>query len=113
MHIVVGSMNQAKIKAVKHVFKANSVTALKAPSNVSKQPFSDLETRSGAIHRAKFAKESVKDESNVFGIGLEGGVMKLNNQYYLCNWGALALPDGKIIDASGVRILLPQSIIKQ
>lgn len=113
MHIIVGSTNNAKIQAVSRVFSSNDVSSFKAPSNVSKQPFSDEETRRGAINRAISSQQSINRKDNVFGIGLEGGVMSLGNQLYLCNWGALALPNGEVIDASGVRILLPQHVVHQ
>lgn len=113
MHIIVGSTNKAKIQAVSRIFSSEYVTSFKAPSNVSKQPFSDAETRRGAINRAIFSQQSTNSKDDVGGIGLEGGVMSLGDHLYLCNWGALALPNGEVIDASGVRILLPQRIVNQ
>src|SRR5699024_5648946 len=46
-------------------------------------------------------------------IGLEGGVMYIGDQLYLCNWGALATSCNKVFTASGARILLPEEIAKQ
>lgn len=114
MLIVVGSTNKAKINAVKAVFHEAEVISLKAPSKVSNQPFSDIETFQGAIERAKFAQQAKRHKNReVFGIGLEGGIMRLKNRYYLCNWGALAINAEIIFDASGVRIPLPKKVIKQ
>ena len=107
MNIVIGSKNPTKILAVTDVFLDADITSLDAESGVSSQPFSDEETKQGAINRAKRCAES---KSGTFGIGLEGGVMYVDNQLYLCNWGALVTPDGRIITGSGARILLPVEI---
>ncbi|MBM7542985.1 DUF84 family protein [Amphibacillus cookii] len=109
MEVIVGSENKAKLNAVKAVFSTEIVKGALAPSKVSDQPFSDEETLTGAINRAKYV-QSVSTEA--IGIGLEGGVMKLDNQLYLCNWGALIDPDHRIFTASGARIPLPDIIAK-
>lgn len=108
MKIVVGSKNPAKIGAVKAIFNEIQVSAKDVPSDVSSQPFSDQETRQGAINRAKACID--KGETESFGIGLEGGVMYMDEQLYLCNWGALVTPEGKVYTASGARIPLPKSL---
>lgn len=108
MKIIVGSTNLTKIKAVESIFPDNEIISLDVPSNVSIQPFSDAETMDGAINRAK---QCVTD--NAIGIGLEGGVMYIGNQLYLCNWGALVTPERKVYTASGARIPLPEEIATQ
>ena len=55
-------------------------------SEVSAQPLSDNETMTGAINRAKNA---LKSEDAQIGVGLEGGVVKTEHGYFLCNWGAI------------------------
>lgn len=107
MNVVIGSKNPAKIAAVKDVFTEAAVTARDAPSLVSDQPFSDVETRQGAVNRAS---HSLKVASAAIGIGLEGGVMYVDDELYLCNWGALITRDKAIFTASGARILLPAGI---
>lgn len=110
MKIVIGSQNAAKIEAVQEVFANNDVTAVEAPSRVNAQPFSDEETREGAINRATLA---VKEMPKATGIGLEGGVMEIEDQLFVCNWGALMTPDRQIYTASGARIPLPEEISKE
>lgn len=105
MKIIIGSKNLTKIKAVENVFLDEDVISLDVPSDVSVQPFSDEETMMGATNRAKNCRSS-----DAVGIGLEGGVMYLENQLFLCNWGALATPDKKVFTASGARIPLPDEI---
>jgi inosine/xanthosine triphosphatase len=107
MNIIVGSKNPTKVNAVQAIFKDAKVIGLDVPSLVSAQPFSDEETREGAINRAK---QCAKSESGSVGIGLEGGVMYVGEELYLCNWGALVTPNGEIYTASGARVLLPQEI---
>ncbi|WP_100013297.1 DUF84 family protein [Lentibacillus sediminis] len=105
MKLIIGSKNPTKINAVQEVFPEAEVTSLEVSSDVSPQPFSDEETRIGAINRAQKCAGSQQD---TVGIGLEGGVMELDRVFYLCNWGALVAPDSKVFTASGAKIVLPE-----
>lgn len=107
MKIIVGSENPTKIKAVQEVFLGFKVHSIDIPSLVSPQPFSDEETIQGAINRARQCAEI---DGSDCGIGLEGGVMSIGEQLYLCNWGALVTPHDEIYTAGGARILLPAEI---
>lgn len=107
MKIIIGSKNPTKIQAVAEVFPEAMVVPLDVKSGVSAQPFSDEETKRGAINRAKRCMESTPGS---VGFGLEGGVMYIENQLYLCNWGALVTPDGQIFTGSGARIVLPWEV---
>ena len=115
MEFMIGSKNPAKVQAAKHViamhFPAATVLETTVESGVSVQPFGDEETRLGAINRALRAVGSAKEA--VSGIGMEGGVRMLGGQMYLCNWGALVLPDGTRFTAGGAQIPLPQEIAKE
>lgn len=104
MKLIVGSLNRTKINAVKNIFPNASVIGVDVPSQVSAQPIGDDETRQGAINRAVAANEI---ETGVCGIGLEGGVMVIEEELYVCNWGALVTEQGKLYTASGARIRLP------
>lgn len=110
MNIVIGSKNPAKIKAVQSVFEEEKVTSVNVKSAVSDQPFSDEETKRGAINRAKACANSA---ANTIGIGLEGGVMQMEDALYLCNWGALVTQDEEVFTASGARIILPKIIAEE
>ncbi|ALS79122.1 NTPase [Planococcus kocurii] len=107
--VAIASKNSAKITAVSNVFKnlewAVDLSAVDAESEVSAQPFSQQETRQGAVNRAKNA---LGDQD--FAIGLEGGVYEVEEILYLCNWGALATQDGRLITAAGAQIPLPEEI---
>ncbi|MFD2046367.1 DUF84 family protein [Ornithinibacillus salinisoli] len=110
MKVIIGSKNPTKVQAVKEIFPTYEVHALDIPSHVSSQPYTDEETRLGAINRAT---QCVNQDSDAVGIGLEGGVMYVENQLFLCNWGALVTPTNQIFTASGARILLPIEIDEQ
>lgn len=108
--VIIGSKNPTKVEAVRNVFSNFEVNSLEVLSNVSVQPFSDEETRIGAINRAKGC---ISGEAGSIGIGLEGGVMYVDDTLFLCNWGALATADGELFTASGARIALPKEFEKE
>lgn len=107
--IIVGSLNQTKVEAVKTVFSDMSVKAIRAPSNVLSQPIGNEMTRMGALNRARFA---IENENSHYGIGFEGGVVFISGELYLCNWGALVTRDGEVFTASGFYIPLPDEFIE-
>ncbi len=107
--IVIGSLNPAKIKAVQSVVSDSIIVkAVEADSMVSSQPFSDEETRDGAIARAKSAL--LLERKSDIAIGLEGGVTRTNAGIMLCNWGALLDKENNLIVASGAKIALPSFV---
>ncbi|WHT49967.1 DUF84 family protein [Sporosarcina thermotolerans] len=53
---------------------------------------------------------AANEHVGAIGIGLEGGVRMLDNEMFLCNWGALVLPSGEKFTAAGAQIPLPNSI---
>ncbi|OCA92215.1 DUF84 family protein [Pseudobacillus wudalianchiensis] len=114
MKIAIGSLNRAKKLALEKAVEAAGLQAeiesVSVPSNVSEQPFSDEETRQGAVNRAK---NTLTEANADIGIGLEGGVMETDAGLFLCNWGALAVKEQVIITAGGARILLPPTIAEQ
>lgn len=103
--IIITSLNQAKVTAVKEVYPLSEVKALTYPSHVREQPRSDEETRQGAINRAMNA---LSDNKDAICIGLEGGVMELEGKLYLTSWGALAEEGKELLTAAGLRIELPK-----
>lgn len=114
MDFIIGSKNTAKVNAAKRIvslhFPQAMIEAEDVESGVSEQPFGDEETRLGALNRAIHAA-SMKE--GAIGIGLEGGVRTLDGQVYLCNWGALILPDGTKFTAGGAQIPLPPPIAEE
>lgn len=111
MKFIIGSTNQAKVKAAKAVierhFPGSELCEVKVPSEVKDQPFGDEETRTGALNRARNAAD---EQAGAIGIGLEGGVRMVGKEMFVCNWGALAMPCGKSFTAGGAQIPLPEEI---
>ncbi|HLR72630.1 MAG TPA: DUF84 family protein [Pseudogracilibacillus sp.] len=104
MNIVIGSTNPTKIKAVKAVFPEANVHTASAPSDISAQPIGDNETLLGAMNRAKYLREIYPE---MYGVGLEGGVMYVENNLFLNSWGVLITQNEQVYTAAGARIPLP------
>lgn len=102
MKVAIGTLNRAKTNAVRNVintyFDEVEFLEVDVPSNVSEQPFSDEETRQGAINRAVNTLQLTGADLN---FGLEGGVRELDGIMYCCNWGAVALKNGQVISVAG------------
>jgi len=92
MKVAVGSKNPAKLSAVREAFSEAlrvdvEVVGVSVDSGVSNQPFGD-ETISGAYNRA----EKVLKASNAdFGVGIEGGIMRLGEKWY--SFGFVVITD--------------------
>ncbi|MGG0669827.1 DUF84 family protein [Sporosarcina koreensis] len=114
MKFIIGSTNQAKVKAARTVieshFPGSELSEMKVPSGVKDQPFGDEETRTGALNRATNAANEL---GGTIGIGLEGGVRIVGDEMFVCNWGALVLPSGKSFTAGGAQIPLPAEIANE
>lgn len=78
MHVIVASVNPAKVEAVRVAVAAMfpgtelQVEGLYVPSGVSEQPMTDAETYEGAMNRAENAMKERPDAD--FWVGIEGGV---------------------------------------
>lgn len=103
--VAVGSTNPIKIQAVQNAFGDAEVRGYSSLSHVGDQPLSDEETRQGAINRAQAV---LKTSHADFGVGLEAGVFFIQEQPYLCHWGALVDKEGNIYLTNGPSIRLPQ-----
>ncbi len=112
MIVAVGTKNPAKVHAVQEALikERVSVISVDVNSNVSSQPFSEEETLSGALNRARAAL-SVTEATLSF--GLEGGVVETERGLMLCNWGALCHRDGGEWIASGAKIPLPSDVARR
>ena len=111
MYIAIGTKNKAKVGAVEKTITQHMkdvvFEAIDVRSGVSDQPFSNEETRVGAINRAKATLAATKAD---IGFGLEGGVYELDGVMYCCNWGALATREGAIFSCAGATFALPEVI---
>ncbi len=114
MKIAVGTKNKAKVRAVeaiaKQYFPKVEIESINVASDVSIQPFSNEETRQGAINRAR---NTLMQTNADLSFGLEGGVDEIDGTMYCCNWGAVALKDGTVFSSSGAQFALPEVIAEQ
>lgn len=78
MHVVVASTNPVKVQAARmgfaHAFDTDdlNVSGVAVGSGVSDQPIGDAETLTGALERARRARETEPDAD--YWVGMEGGV---------------------------------------
>ena len=114
MHVVVASKNPVKINATRQAFELQfpgesiHIDSAEADSGVDDQPFSDEDTRYGAINRAHNAGEARPDAD--FWVGLEGGVDTFNGQLMAFAWMAVLGPDGRTGTARTVTLPLPPAV---
>lgn len=109
--IAVGSNNSVKIQAVKNALGNEDIQVIScaASSNVREQPLSNEETLQGAINRAQ---DCLKRTGANLAIGLEAGVVFLQDQVYLCHWGAIVDLNQNTYFTNGPLILLPSTYRK-
>lgn len=114
MQVIIGTKNKAKIKAVtnvcEHYLENVHIASIACPSGVSEQPIGNEETRQGAINRAL---KTLSCKVGDIGVGLEGGVMYVGKDMYLCNWGAIVIKGGPTLTAAGAQIPLSENIRKE
>lgn len=120
--MVVGSKNPVKVGAVRAVMQrvvsqglmpglSNiEVNGLEVASGVSDQPAGDEETRRGALSRARAVLEATPGAA--FGVGLEGGILKLEGEIFTCAWCVIVDRRGNISAGSGLVMPLPPPIAR-
>jgi len=112
--VAIGSMNRAKIRAVRlalsRLWPEASYQPLDVPSGVSAMPMSDEEASRGAVARATGARERTSAD---IGVGLEGSVTDTPRGMFLTGWVAIVDRSGRTGLASGARVLLPESVARQ
>lgn len=110
MKIAIGTTNRAKVGAVIEAltpfYPHAQFIPVQVSSNVADQPFSDEETRQGAMNRAVAAKQQTGAD---IAFGLEGGVRDLADVLYCCNWGAVAT-NKRVYASSGAQFMLPEEV---
>lgn len=97
------------MQAIEAVFPDDKILSIAAASSIAVQPTSNEMTRLGALNRARYG---MKNNEAHYSIGLEGGVTLLENELYLCNWGALVTSKGATYTASAGLLPLPATFIE-
>jgi inosine/xanthosine triphosphatase len=109
--VAVGSTNPVKIRSVAHVVRhwhpLARVEGIAVASGVSDQPWGDVETRRGARARARSAREALDAD---VGVGIEGGVLELDEELRTCAWAALELRDGRSWVGGSLSMPLPSQV---
>lgn len=114
MNVVVASRNPVKIRAVREAFSRQFPSAgielipVDVESGVSEQPDSDQETRRGARNRIEGARRAHPDAD--FWVGLEGGVVSVDDQLMAFAWMAVRGRNGKIGEARTATLPLPPAV---
>jgi len=112
--IIVGSKNPAKIEAVEQAFNTVwpdekwDVVGVDVESDVSNQPMTDEESILGATNRAR---KSLAQNDADFGIGLEGGLCRVNNRWFEYGWIVILSKSGITGIGSTSRIIVPDQIM--
>lgn len=122
MTIFVGSHNPVKVNAIVNAASETwpdvTVEGIDVPSGISEQPFSDKETRVGAVNRAegalaqglKIQPALQKTPELVLGVGLEGGVFEHDGDVWSTVWVAVIDLNGSLFEANGARFKVPPRI---
>jgi inosine/xanthosine triphosphatase len=99
MKIAIGSKNPFKIAATRQAFASIwpseelEMVATTVPSGVSDQPLTTDETIRGAINRAKTVKVTLRPD---FAVGIEAGLTKIDDKWFVDGWVAVIDKNGKI-----------------
>lgn len=124
MHLFVGSKNPVKINAVtiaaSEAWPTVVVEGRDVPSGIAAQPRSDAETRTGARNRALAALDEGLSaleaadkrfrQTEVLGLGLEGGVYQFEDELWSTVWVAVVDTTGKFYESNGARFKVPSII---
>ncbi|MFW9830864.1 MAG: DUF84 family protein [Candidatus Thorarchaeota archaeon] len=91
MLVVVGSQNPVKVEATHQAFLQYfdriDIVAEPVESRVQPFPMSQQETITGALNRARMARE--KQPSANFSVGIEGGLVSLINRFFIQAFAAV------------------------
>lgn len=110
MHkILLGTTSQSKLEIVKSVLQTDyEIVPIDVESGVADQPLNEDTTIKGAVNRAKNAAGSSQEYE--FSIGLEGGLEKINNLYYLVCVAALVDQNGNVYIGISNKLPLPNEV---
>lgn len=114
MKVVIGSKSPVKEEAVRRGFKTLfpdtifNFECIKTNSNISDQPMSNDEIRTGAENRTKHARDLIPNAE--FYVGLEGGVEEMYGDLYNYGWVVIQSKDGKKGYGKTFGFALPPSV---
>lgn len=114
LRIALGSTNPVKVKATYNVMKriyegSVSVISVQVESGVKHTPMGESEIIKGAKNRAKNALKKVDAD---LGVGMEGGMVRKFDKYFLTGWCAVVDGFGRCFLGCSVYMGLPESVVK-
>ncbi len=115
MKVAVGSKNPVKIAAVQEAFQKIfpdetwEVIGIEVTSGVSYQPMSDEESIKGARNRAT---QSIKKLNTDYGVGLEGGLQKVDGKWFDSGWIVVVDKHGFEGIGSTIKMPTPAKLMK-
>ncbi|GAB4572092.1 MAG: inosine/xanthosine triphosphatase [Anaerolineae bacterium] len=108
MKIAIGSLNPVKLAAAESVlqqlYPEAHFEAVGVASGVSAQPKGDQETRTGAVNRARAARQKTAAD---LAIGLEGGLIETEFGLMTSAWCAVVDSEGRLGIGGGAHMMLP------
>lgn len=116
MLVVVGSTNPTKLESVRQAFsivwpdEVWNFTAVEVESAVAEQPKDELETITGARHRAKECLRQRPDAD--YFVGLEGGIYQLEGTWFVSDWAVVLDKKGREGLAGTPRYAIPEKIMR-
>ncbi len=114
MQIIVGSNNPVKLETTKEAFalafpgEELEFITFSASSGVPDQPMGQEETKQGAANRAEACK--VEYPKADFYVGLEGGLEKIEGEYWAFAWMSILGKNGKAGFGRTGSFLLPDRV---
>lgn len=113
MKIVLGSTSQSKVEILKNVLKNDQIDAeiipIEVDSGIADQPLDEKTTIQGAVNRATNAISNFNEELDL-SIGLEGGLVFINDIYYLVCAASIIDKDGNKYIGISKKIPLPKIV---
>lgn len=116
MIIAVGSLNPLKHDAVKIGFskvwpnESLEIVPAKVSSDVSEQPLTGEETLLGSKTRAKAALDAISKAD--YGVGIEGGLHQLNDDWFSCSWITIIDRQGNIGRGASASCPIPAHLME-
>ncbi|MDR3582176.1 MAG: DUF84 family protein [Candidatus Pacebacteria bacterium] len=112
MKIILGSTSSSKEKIVQSFFSKEenlTIQLYNASSGIPEQPLDEATTIRGSINRATDAATRNANEFD-FAIGMEGGLVKVGNLYYLVCVASIFTPDKRLFTGVSKKVSLPRAV---
>lgn len=107
--VLLGTTSQSKLDIVRSTLQSDyEIIPVDVESGIPGQPLDENITIEGAINRAKNATNS--SQEYIFSIGLEGGLEKINDLYYLLCVVALVDRNGSVYIGISNKLPLPREV---